>query len=152
MSIFKKVAELFIRFPGLSQGAVASGLQVTGDVIAQKVFEKRENLNLRRSVNFAVLGFFSGYVQMKWYGYLYTRFQGKYLVRTLKKLVGEFSLSCNAKNALFDLLFSVDQLIFAPALILSQIVFLAWTGTANSDDTKKNDPEKLASEFSLLCT
>lgn len=108
MSIFKKLAEVFIRFPGLTQGAVASVLQVTGDVIAQKVFEKRENLDLRRSFKFAVLGFFSGYVQMKWYGYLYTRFQGKNLVRTLKKLAGEFPLHAhdhNAKNFLIRFTF-----------------------------------------------
>lgn len=69
MSLLQKFTVGCEKFPYISQGLVAGGLQVIGDIIAQH-YERKEKFDYRRTWNFALIGFFTGLGLRKWYGFL----------------------------------------------------------------------------------
>lgn len=90
MSFFRAINRLCDRRPYLTQGLVASVLQVTGDVISQKYFEKKKKLDYKRSFNFMIVGFFTGVMLRKWYGELQKNFvNGKPMENAIRKVIGE---------------------------------------------------------------
>lgn len=67
--MLRQLTSAFERFPYITQGLVAGGLHVVGDVIAQK-YERNEKFDYRRTVNFTIVGFMTGMALRKWYGIL----------------------------------------------------------------------------------
>jgi hypothetical protein len=76
----------------LTQATVSGTVQVTGDFIAQKFIEKKENFDKRRSMNFLIIGCFSGLVLRKWFGFMDRKFKDpRKIHNAVKKVAGEDS-------------------------------------------------------------
>lgn len=73
--MFPRIKIFCDKFPYITQGLIAAVLQTTGDLISQKLIEKKETLDVKRTRNFFIVGFFTGVILRKWYGVLDSSFQ-----------------------------------------------------------------------------
>ncbi|KAG5682287.1 hypothetical protein PVAND_011647 [Polypedilum vanderplanki] len=87
------------KYPYLAQGIQTAVLMSTGDIIAQKVVEKKASIDYKRNGNFLLIGFVGGLGLRKWYGFLSNSIKGNNKAIIAVKKVG------------------VDQLVFAPIFI-----------------------------------
>lgn len=92
MALTKHINKLCEKFPYTTQGVVSATFAITGDVVAQKFIEKKEKLDVKRTLNFMAIGYVTGLALNKWYGILDKTFmKRKPLTNAVQKLSGEKS-------------------------------------------------------------
>lgn len=134
----KYIKELCDRHPYITQGLVSGVLQVVSDVIAQKQIEKKENLDVKRCFNFLVVGYLTGLLLRSWYGFLEVKIMNpKRLNNALSKVCGEIIFCSTHELKFYNVISSVDQLIFAPTFLGISTGFVGFLQTRDTNGIKE---------------
>ncbi|CDS41086.1 protein Mpv17 [Echinococcus multilocularis] len=124
VKLYHGYSNLLVKYPVRTQALSTAIIMGCGDIIAQKIVEKRE-WELSRTVKFGAIGLFViGPTLNFWYAFLDRIYNGQSVIRTLKMV-------------------ATDQVVMAPILCSSIIGLAAFTRNWSVEEAK----QKLSTSF-----